>query len=259
MRRHHPHRFMDLPISLNVSHQLYMASLRTGEEKEDWQIAEEAIDEWTRRHNPDALAIPITSGYQWKSLFLPDGTVLRTVFGGANYHCRVQGDRILYHDKPVSPSGFVNAVGGIRRNAWRCTWILFPDASVWKLADALRSRARPRPTYKPAAPSAPAPVTQGAADTRLDPGAPVADAPASARIHGSALADAADAADPTVPDATDEHALRTASVTECSATPGNNGDACLYPLLRQDLLRFLERRRRCNEQAMAALPKNSMA
>ncbi|MES2317087.1 MAG: hypothetical protein V4631_06290 [Pseudomonadota bacterium] len=44
----------------------------------------------------------------------------------------------------------MNAVGGIRRNAWRCTWILFPDSKDWKLADALRTGLRPPRVRKPA-------------------------------------------------------------------------------------------------------------
>ncbi|MES2316399.1 MAG: hypothetical protein V4631_02805 [Pseudomonadota bacterium] len=77
MRRQHPDHKMDIPVSLEVWSQLLGASIETGYEKEDWEIAAEAIDEWTRRHNPDALPIPVVSGYQWKSQFLPDGTTSR--------------------------------------------------------------------------------------------------------------------------------------------------------------------------------------
>ncbi len=143
MRRQHPHPQADIPVSLRILNQLQGASIDTGFEKEEWEIAEMAIEEWVRRHDPDALAAPAASGYQWKGLFLPDGTVLRTVFGGKNSHSVVEGDRILFDGKPVSPSGFVNAVGGIRRNAWLCTWILFPDTKQWALADSLRTRRSP--------------------------------------------------------------------------------------------------------------------
>ncbi len=145
MRRQHPHPEADIPVSRRILNQLQGASIDTGFEKEEWEIAEMAIDEWVRRHDPDALSTPAASGYQWKGLFLPDGTVLRTVFAGKNSHCLVEGDRILFNGKPVSPSGFVNAVGGIRRNAWLCTWVLFPDTNHWALADTLRARRRPRP------------------------------------------------------------------------------------------------------------------
>lgn len=158
MRRRNPDHQMDIPISLKVYHQLIAASNRTGYEKEDWEIAAEAIDEWVRRHNPDTIAMPAATGYQWKGLFLPDGTLLRTIFGGKNYHCLVEGDRILYNGNAVSPSGFVNGVGGIRRNAWRCTWILLPDSKDWKLADTLRTKVRPRRVRTPEADIPPAPA-----------------------------------------------------------------------------------------------------
>jgi hypothetical protein len=143
MRIRYPADQTHLPISLSVYNQLQWASCTTGYKKEDWEIATEAIDEWVRRHDPNALPGPAHAGYQWKRLFLPDGTVLRTVFGGKNHHCLVDGDHIIYEKRAVSPSGFANAVGGIRRNAWKSIWILFPDSKDWKLADSLRNRERP--------------------------------------------------------------------------------------------------------------------
>ncbi len=140
MRRHHPDHQMDIPISMAVHWQLVGASIRTAFEKEDWEIAAEAIDEWVRRHDPEGVPTLTIKGYQWKSLFLPDGTLLRTIFAGKNHHCVVENDQILYNNQAVSPSGFVNAVGGIRRNAWRSTWVLRPDDKHWVLADTLRTR-----------------------------------------------------------------------------------------------------------------------
>lgn len=163
MRRQHPNHRMDIPVSLEIWKQLVGASTDTGFAKEDWEIAEEAINEWMRRHNPDSISMPLVHGYQWKSVFLPDGTLLRTVFGGKNHHCLVEGDRILYNGQAISPSGFVNAVGGIRRNAWQCTWILFPDSKEWKLAGTLRSRERPRRTRKSAHAIEPTPAARIAA------------------------------------------------------------------------------------------------
>jgi hypothetical protein len=149
MRRQHPNHKMDIPVSMEVWQQLLKASMATCFKKEDWEIAAEAIDEWVRRHNPDSISKPLVHGYQWKSVFLPDGTLLRTVFGGKNHHCLVEGDQILHNGQAVSPSGFVNAVGGIRRNAWQCTWILLPNSQDWKLANTLRSHERPPRARKP--------------------------------------------------------------------------------------------------------------
>lgn len=89
--------------------------------------------------------MPSHAGIQWKKLFLPNGTVLRTVFRGKNHHCRVEEDRLLHEGKPTSPNGFANLVGGIRRNAWKVIWILFPQAQNWQLADDLRPERVARP------------------------------------------------------------------------------------------------------------------
>ena len=207
MRRHHPDHQMDIPISLKVYHQLIGAAQKTGYEKEDWEIAAEASDEWMRRHDPDALAMPAATGYQWKSQFLPSGTLLRTVFGGKKYHCLVEGDRILYNGQAVSPSAFANAVGGIRRNAWRCIWILFPDSKDWKLADSLRTRERPRRTRKPGAAIQPPPVAQPPAGR-----APVAAPPVATRSPPGLM---------------------------CGADRRLKGDAGMAALLRQELLPLL--------------------
>lgn len=144
MARPHPHPQMSLPISIDIHGKLCHAACRTGFEKEGWEIAAIAIYDWLARNAPDVMPLPSTQGYQWKQLFLPNGTVLRTVFGGKNFHCIVEGDKILYNGAAVSPSSFANAIGGVRRNAWRVIWVLFPGTTEWKLAGTLRKRPRPR-------------------------------------------------------------------------------------------------------------------
>jgi hypothetical protein len=135
---------MSLPISLELHQQLAAASLRSGYEKEIWEIGAIAIREWLVRNEPDTFAMPATSGYQWKQLFLPTGTLLRTVFDGENFHALVDGNRILFNGEATSPSRFANAVGGVRRNAWKVIWILFPDNLAWKQAGRLRPKTKPR-------------------------------------------------------------------------------------------------------------------
>jgi hypothetical protein len=138
MRRQHPNPRMEFPISLEIYNQLNSASFDTGLEKEIWEIGEMAIREWMARHNPDSFSMPATSGYQWKHLFLPNGTLLRTVFNSKNFHCLVEDDRIRFNGQESSPSKFVNTVGGVRRNAWKVTWVLFPGTTTWENAATLR-------------------------------------------------------------------------------------------------------------------------
>ncbi|MES2320328.1 MAG: hypothetical protein V4631_22850 [Pseudomonadota bacterium] len=245
MRRQHPVHKSDIPVSIEIWQQLLGASIDTGYEKEDWEIAAEAINEWMRRHKPDTIPMAPTNGHQWKSVFLPDGTLLRTVFGGKNYHCMVEGDRILYDGQAVSPSGFVNAVGGIRRNAWRCTWILFPDSKDWKLADTLRTRERARRERKPAR------VVQQNLATPPD----AARVPANVAPEGTA----ASASQSHVQYASHDRAPRTewhadegnrrqrAGIPlwppgfQCATDRRNKADGQLMTLLRQELLPLLYR------------------
>jgi hypothetical protein len=246
MRRQHPDPRMSIPITLEVWHRLTAASFDSDFKKEDWEIAAEAIDEWMRRHKPDALAMQVAKGYQWKSLFLPTGTLLRTVFDGKNNHCLVEGDQILYNGKAVSPSGFVNAVGGIRRNAWRSTWILFPDSKDWKLADTLRNRARPRRARKSADAVQQTPAPHPAAGH-----APVAIPPVATTENPSVATCLQHAIDEQVPriDSHRERRNRQHRTGSTLSPPGytfganhsNNGDEQMAAMLRQELLPLLYR------------------
>lgn len=145
MRRQHPKPDVSLPISREIYSQLFDASMKSGFEKEDWEVAAIAIQEWAARNNPERFGMALTTGYQWKEIFLPTGTLLRTIYNGKNHRCEVQDDGIKFNEAFVSPSGFANAVGGVRRNAWKVIWILFPHSTTWKLAETLR-RKKPRQT-----------------------------------------------------------------------------------------------------------------
>ncbi|HEY1150344.1 MAG TPA: hypothetical protein VGF27_17320 [Pseudoduganella sp.] len=80
-----------------------------------------------------------SSGYQWKQVFLPDGTRLRASFGGHNYFARVEGGEIKYGEHAMSPSRFANLQGSGNRNAWRAVWLCLPGSQEWVLADVCRS------------------------------------------------------------------------------------------------------------------------
>jgi hypothetical protein len=153
MKTPHPNPYSTVSISREVYLQLLAVAGQTGFDKEDWEIAADAVNDWVRRNSPDAIAMPATNGYQWKQLFLPNGTLLRTIFNGKNHHCLVEGDQILYEGRAMSPSGFVNAIGGIRRNAWKSLWILLPDTTTWKLADSMRTKKRRVHTRKTSPPT----------------------------------------------------------------------------------------------------------
>ncbi|WP_395400476.1 hypothetical protein ACHMW6_23820 [Pseudoduganella sp. UC29_106] len=84
-------------------------------------------------------AEPSGTGYQWKQVFLPDGTRLRASFGGHKYFAKVEGGEIKYGEHAMSPSRFANLQGSGNRNAWKAVWLCLPGSEEWLLADVCRS------------------------------------------------------------------------------------------------------------------------
>ncbi len=79
------------------------------------------------------------AGYQWKQVFLPEGTRLRASFGRQPYFATVVGAEIKYDGHAVSPSCFANLHGSGNRNAWKAIWLRLPGSNEWLLADVCRS------------------------------------------------------------------------------------------------------------------------
>jgi hypothetical protein len=80
-------------------------------------------------------------GFQWKTVFLPDGTRLRTSYRDVIEFAKVVGDSIISDDgAALTPSLFANrhAKG---RNAWRLVWLRFPGDDHWILSDNCRTHA----------------------------------------------------------------------------------------------------------------------
>lgn len=148
MKRHHPAPASEVPISRRIVQLLTNASVDSAFAKEDWEIAEMAILEWAGRNSPNSIPTSLYSGYQWKEVFLPNGTVLRTTFKGKNHHCLVEDDGLRYAGKLTSPSGFANLVGGTNRNAWKVVWILLPGTQDWMQASKLRPRVPAPPARR---------------------------------------------------------------------------------------------------------------
>lgn len=79
-------------------------------------------------------------GFQWKNVFLPEGTTLRTSYCDSIEFAKVIGDKIISDDGAhLTPSQFANrhAKG---RNAWRFIWLRFPGSDYWIRANAYRTR-----------------------------------------------------------------------------------------------------------------------
>ncbi len=78
-------------------------------------------------------------GYQWKAVFLPEGTNLRTRHGDRTDFAKVVGERIICGREFVTPSTFVNR-NATGRNAWRFVWLRFPGEENWIRAADYRDR-----------------------------------------------------------------------------------------------------------------------
>ena len=77
-------------------------------------------------------------GYQWKSVFLPEGTVLRSWSYGEHNYARVEGDKIMHEGRSVTPNEFARFFARTTRNAWFDLSIRRPGDKHFKVACVLR-------------------------------------------------------------------------------------------------------------------------
>ena len=80
-------------------------------------------------------------GYQWGTVFLPNGTKVRMSYKGQDTYAEIRHARFYYGEESMSPSQFARRVArNTNRNAWRDLYIKFPGEASWTLADSLRHR-----------------------------------------------------------------------------------------------------------------------
>ena len=83
-------------------------------------------------------------GYQWGTVFLPNGTQVRMSYKGQDTYAEICHDRLCCGEESMSPSQFARHVAeNTNRNAWRDLYIKFPGDASWLLADSLRHRKVP--------------------------------------------------------------------------------------------------------------------
>jgi hypothetical protein len=115
-----------------------------GDPRDPVLVIADAIDYWMDNASwkSELLKVSKLRGYQWKSLFLPEGTQVRMQYKGATYYAKVEGDKLVYNGAPISPSALANAITQSSRNAWRDLWLLRPQDSEWQLADECRKEGQ---------------------------------------------------------------------------------------------------------------------
>ncbi len=110
-------------------------------------VLEEALNLWLEKNACDdpPAAQTAARGYQWKSLFLPAGTLVRFTYRREMYHAEIRGDRLMYEGRSYSPRQLILKVTGTVRNAWRELWLRCPGDFRWHLADTRRFILRRTP------------------------------------------------------------------------------------------------------------------
>lgn len=103
-------------------------------------VASRAITTWIEQQSapPPEESSALLGGYQWKNVFLPEGTKLRIVVKRKTFHASVVGDHIIFNGEATSPACLVNQLASTKRNAWKHTWLLLPGETKWQLAQSMR-------------------------------------------------------------------------------------------------------------------------
>lgn len=151
----------------------------------------EAVDAAIRQWLASTAAAPEVAprGYQWKTLFLPEGTWLRMAYRSDQEYAIVEGDHIMYKGRSVSPNQFASGQADSVRNAWQDIYIRMPGEKNWKRA-CIRRRELARTVAAAAtSPSMPATVAAPSPPASAAASAPAATppAPAPASAHRDAV------------------------------------------------------------------------
>jgi hypothetical protein len=114
---------------------------KRGDTRQPDDLIAVALKAWLGQRGGTASA-----GYQWKELFLPDGTELRMRYRGVSYHAIIEGDQLKYAGESVSPRGWILMITGTVRNPWRDIWIRRGVDDGWSRAAMWRARSDDRPS-----------------------------------------------------------------------------------------------------------------
>lgn len=137
--------FINVPVPTEVFLELVHFLNGVGSSRDPVATVTLAIDYWIQNASdkPDDLlpdVVDAEKGYRWKQLYLPHGSIIRMKYRGQFHYAKVEGDKIKYEKKVVSPSEFANTVTGTSRNAWRDLEVKRPNDRAWFLADYLRTQ-----------------------------------------------------------------------------------------------------------------------
>lgn len=131
---------MSVAISLGTLRELLEYQAEQRSEIDPADLADLAIREWlVRQRDPSKRLGP--NGYQWKTVFLPEGARLRISSQHCAHFATIVGDELIYEDTSMSPNQFARASLGTVRNAWEAIFVQLPGERDWKRATRLRFAA----------------------------------------------------------------------------------------------------------------------
>lgn len=133
-------KFVSVQISSGLFLELANYLQEFGDERDPAEVVEAAISSWlcvARGEEPEAEV----RGFQWKRLFLPEGTELKMSYRGSNAFAKVVGDSVVYRGQSTTPNQFAADVAGTARNAWEVLWLRLPGQRYWKNARFIRNEA----------------------------------------------------------------------------------------------------------------------
>jgi len=129
---------MSATTSVNLSPHTLLALMEhlrdSGAAIEPAEAVDAAVRHWLAAMKQGAGEPDAPRGYQWKSLFLPDGTWVRMAYRGDHEYAHVEGDRLMYKGRPTTPNKFASDHTDTVRNAWHDISIRMPGEKNWKMA-----------------------------------------------------------------------------------------------------------------------------
>jgi hypothetical protein len=108
---------MDSPIPMSLPRDVFVALCEHSGEGfyglETKKILCDLIQNWIKGTKLPGQAKVSMRGYQWKRLFLPEGTKLRVSYRGVTRYAQVEGELIIHDGVAVSPSPNATATNTI--------------------------------------------------------------------------------------------------------------------------------------------------
>jgi hypothetical protein len=131
---------LDSFVAIPVPNELY-AQLASRYPAGVASVVEQVVQDFLDRTAEDfGTPRSMKQGVQWESLFIPEGTQIRTKYYGSYQLAEVAEGKVVWDGETYpSMSRLASAMrGDTSNNAWKVLEIKRPNDSDWQLADRLR-------------------------------------------------------------------------------------------------------------------------